>query len=170
MTHDQFNGLTIQYQKSIISCIYKMVYSWEIARDLAQEAFIKLWNMRNKIQKRKPIFTLLYRIAMNLSIDYLRRESNLLFQPLQEDFQINDIQNGDPEFRKMLIDCCSKLNPRQRAVFNLRDLEGLTFEEISGILEISVGNVRSNLHLARKNIKQTLFEVYQIDKEYFNEM
>ena len=170
MTHDQFNDIVLQYQKPVLSCIYKMVYSWEVSRDLAQESFLKLWKMRNKIQKDKPTFTLLYRVAMNLSIDYLRRESNLSFLPLQEDYQFSNIQNGDPEFREMLLNCCSKLNPRQRAVFSLRDLEGLTFEEISEILEISVGNVRSNLHLARKNIKQNLFEVYQIDKEYFNEM
>ena len=170
MTYDQFNDLVLQYQKPVIACIYKMVYSWEVSRDLAQESFLKLWNMKHKIENDKPVFTLLYRIAMNLSIDYLRREKNLLFQPLNVDIQMNETQNDNPEFREMLQNCCSKLNPRQRAVFNLRDLEGLSFEEISEILEISLGNIRSNLHLARKNIKQILFEEYQIDEEYFNEM
>jgi RNA polymerase sigma-70 factor (ECF subfamily) len=170
MTHDQFNDLIIRYQKPIISGIHKMIYSWEVSRDLAQESFFKLWNMRNKIKRNKPVFTLLFRIAINLSIDHLRKGSNLSLQPFPEDIRISDNQHGDPEFRDILLTCCSKLNPRQRAVFNLRDLDGFTFEEISDILEISVGNVRSNLHLARKNIKQTLFELYQIDQEYFNEM
>ena len=170
MTHDQFNDIVLQYQKPVLSCIYKMVYSWEISKDLAQESFLKLWNSKDKIKKNKPVFTLLYRIAMNLCIDYLRRGSSLSFQPLAEDIQFSDYQIKDPEFREMLLTCCSKLNPRQRAVFNLRDLEGLTFEEISGILEVSVGNVRSNLHLARKNIKQSLYEIYQVDQGYFNEM
>jgi RNA polymerase sigma-70 factor (ECF subfamily) len=146
-----------------------MVFSWEVARDLAQESFLKLWKGRKNIIKSIPVFTLLYRIAINLSIDYLRKKTIVNFEHLSE-FNFNNSPNINNEFNTILADCCKKLNPKQRAVFNLRDMEGLTFEEISDILQTNIGNIRSNLHLARKNIRQILFEVYQIDQEYFNEM
>jgi len=168
MTKEQFNNFILQYQQPIISIIYKMVFSWESARDLAQESFIRLWKLKDQLIKDKPVFTLLYRIAMNLSIDFLRKNRNLIFEDINENTY--DPQEHSKEFTNILFDCCKKLKPQQRAVFNLRDLEGLTFEEISDILETPVVNIRSNLHLARKNVKQILYDVYEIDEEYFNEM
>lgn len=168
MTHEHFNDIVLQYQKPVISVIYRMVFSWETARDLAQEVFLKLWKARTKVISDRPVYTLLYRIAMNLSIDYLRKKRNPVYEGIDENVY-ND-KNEISEFNKILSNCCNKLNPKQRAVFNLRDIEGLTFEEISEVMETSIGNIRSNLHLARKNIRQILFDVYQIDEEYFNEM
>ena len=74
MSEEQFSIIIEKYQLSVTSLIYKMVSSWETARDLAQDTFVKLWNYRDKIQTDLPSFTLIYKIAMNVSIDFLRKK------------------------------------------------------------------------------------------------
>ena len=66
MDNENFADIIETYQSAIISIIYKMTKSWESARDLAQDSFIKLWDYRDKIRTDKPIFTLLYKMAVNL--------------------------------------------------------------------------------------------------------
>lgn len=170
MTKEQFSNIILRYQKPVISLMYKMVYSWEVARDLAQDTFLKFWNHRNKIDLNKSHFTLLYKIAMNCAIDYLRKQRNFQMN-LVDDNQEWEIEKGyDIEFHELLFKCSKSLQAKQRAIFILRDLEGMPFEEIALIMESSVGNIRSNVHLARKNIRRLLFEKYQITEEYFNDM
>ena len=93
---------------------------------------------------------------------------DMMFENISDEMYVSNEENN--EITNILIDCCNKLQPQQRAVFNLRDLEGLTFEEISEILETPIVNIRSNLYLARKNVRQILYDVYEIDRGYFNEM
>ena len=165
MNNEQFAEIVEQYQSPIISVIQKMVVSWDIARDLAQDSFIRLWDYRDKIISDKPLFTLLYRIAMNISIDYLRKT-----KPESIDFELqstnSDSQNLESrEFFQIILNCSDKLKPKQKAVFVLRDIEGFSFDEIRKIMKMPVTNIRSNLYLARKNIKTILESKYQFNKE-----
>jgi RNA polymerase sigma-70 factor (ECF subfamily) len=76
MDKQQFTDVLENYQSAIISVIYKMIHSWDTAQDLAQESFIKLWDDRGKIREDKPIFKLLYKIAVNQAIEHLRKNKN----------------------------------------------------------------------------------------------
>ena len=165
-----FSKIVDNYQKAVIAVIYKMVSSWETARDLAQEVFLKLWKQHRSVNTQLPLYPLLYKIAINLAIDHLRK-----IKPLHTGFdQISE--NSLPlnleknELFEVVIQCSEKLKPKQKAIFVLRDLEGMTFEEISKILSMPEGNIRSNLHLARKNVKERLFKLYKIDEEYFYDL
>ncbi|MFC2088217.1 RNA polymerase sigma factor [Calditrichota bacterium] len=170
MTKEQFNGIVLRYHEPVISVVYKMVFSWEVARDLAQDTFCRFWNYQKQIDLTKPVFTLLYKIAMNIAIDYLRKQRSGIVHEFEENLAWNNENDEDIEFQELVFKCSKVLQPKQRAIFVLRDLEGMTFEEISLIMKSSIGNIRSNLHLARKNIKRILFEKYQITEEYFNDL
>ena len=77
------------------------------------------------------------------------------------------VQNPDEqdEMFHLIVQCSSKLKPKQKAVFLLRDIEGFSFEEIADTLKMSINNIQSNLHLARKNIRCLLESKYQLTWE-----
>jgi RNA polymerase sigma-70 factor (ECF subfamily) len=170
MDKKQFADILDLYQISVISVIYKMINSWETAQDLAQDAFLKLWHYRGKINEEKPIFTLLYKIAVNLAIDHLRKSKDK-FVELDSTLSLTSVESPDNrELYHLILAISDKLKPKQKAIFILRDIEGFTFEEIKSIMNMPVGNIRSNLHLARKNIKKTLETEYQFSQEMLYEL
>jgi RNA polymerase sigma-70 factor (ECF subfamily) len=147
-----------------------MINSWDTACDLAQDVFLKLWHYRDKISDDKPIFTLLYKIAVNLAIDHLRKNKNK-FVELDTTLSIISVNNQDNhEIYKLILAISDRLKPKQKAIFILRDIEGFSFEEIKLIMNMPVGNIRSNLHLARKNIKQFLELEYNFSQEMIYEL
>ncbi len=153
-----------------MSVIYKMVHSRETARDIAQESFMRLWQKYQHINDIKKSFYILYRIAINISIDHLRKVKNLPFKMnsfIDEKTAYSDDIN---EIYEIVIRCTSELKPKQKAVFVLRDVEGFDFSEISDILKMPVENVRSNLSLARRNIKNLLEIQYNITQEFLYEL
>jgi len=169
MNESEFNSVLKKYQTTVIYAIYNMVYSWEVARDLSQEAFIRLWENRKKIQPDRPVFNFLYRIAINLTIDYLRKiKSEYPVMNFEEIISSEDFTES--ELYKLIMHCTKYLQPKQRAVFILRDIEGLEFEDIEYILESPAGNIQSNLYLARNNIRKLLAEKFNIEKEFLYEM
>jgi len=170
MDKKQFTDILEIYQSAVIRIIYKMVNSWDTARDLAQDAFLRLWRYRNKISEDKPIFTLLYKIAVNLSIDHLRKNSNK-YIGLEDSTTMTSAENQeDRELYQLILTVSDRLKPKQKAVFILRDIEGFSFEEITKIMNMPVGNIRSNLHLARKNIKNFLESEFNFSREMLYEL
>jgi RNA polymerase sigma-70 factor (ECF subfamily) len=170
MDRDQFAEILEMYQSAIISVIHKMINSWETARDLAQDAFIRLWHYRDKISAEKPIFTLLYKIAVNLAIDHLRKSKNKYVE-LHESISSPSLESLDNrEIYQLILAVSDRLKPKQKAIFILRDIEGFSFEEIKKIMNMPIGNIRSNLHLARKNIKYFLESDYNLSQEIVYEL
>jgi len=169
MTEAEFNRILEKYQMTIIHTIHNMVYSWEVARDLSQEVFIRLWENRKKIKPDKPVFNFLYRVAINRSIDHLRK-----IKPEFSKMDYEDILSSDDltesELYKLIIHCTRHLQPKQRAVFILRDIEGLDFQDIENILELPAGNLQSNLYLARQNIRKLLAKKFNIEREFIYEI
>ena len=170
MLDEQFEDIVEQYQTSVIALIDRMVNSMETARDLAQDSFIRLWHYRDKIKPDKPLFTLIYKIAMNISIDYLRKKkTDTVDFDLTTSSIERDILDSKEVFR-IVLSCCEKLKPKQKAVFVLRDIEGYSFEEIKYIMDMPISNIRSNLHLARKNVRKMMELEYQINQELIYEL
>lgn len=170
MTTKDFNDAVQKYQRPLLSVIQKMVHSHEVARDMVQDSFIRFWKSYRETEFNKSVFSLLYRIAMNLAIDHLRKQNSTL---VQSDEYIEDkgyIPGDNSELYQIILECAARLKPRQKAAFILRDIEGLDFNEISQILTLPVENIRSNLHLARKNIKNLLEVNYELNQEFFYEL
>ena len=141
MDKNQFAEILEVYQSAVISVIHKMTDSWETARDLAQDTFVRLWNYREKISDEKPVFTLIYKIAINLAIDHLRRNKNR-FTTLDTNvsYHLND-NSDNKELYHLIITLSDKLKPKQKAIFILRDVEGFSFEEIKSIMNMPIGNI-----------------------------
>lgn len=165
MTEIQFKEIIDRYSRPILSIIYKMIQKQEVAYDLSQDVFLKLWQHRKNLNDSKPIFTLIYKIAINLCIDYLRKKTPDTIENEILDLMITNTFDEQEEIFSLIIRCSSELKPKQKAIFILRDIEGFTFEEIADTLKMSTNNIQSNLHLARKKIRYLLESKYQFTWE-----
>jgi RNA polymerase sigma-70 factor (ECF subfamily) len=165
MTENQFKEIIERYSQPILNIIHKMIHQQETAYDLSQDVFLKLWQHRKNLDDSKPVFTFIYKIAINLSIDYLRKKPPDLIENNMLDLMNTNSYEEQEEIFNLIMRCSSELKPKQKAIFLLRDIEGFSFEEIADTLKMSVNNIRSNLHLARKKIRHLLESKYQLTWE-----
>jgi len=172
-----FGELVTQYRNKVFATIYNMTRNEQDAWDLSQEAFLKAWRNIAGFKGQSSFFTWLYRIAMNVTIDRLRRkhvESGLEFD---ETLGLGEIEPGsattprpapvpsqniqNQELQARIDAAIAKLPPDHRLVIILREIDGLSYEEIAQAAKCSVGTVMSRLFYARKKLQTLLQDVYE---------
>jgi RNA polymerase sigma-70 factor (ECF subfamily) len=171
-----YRGLVERYQGRIYSVCYGMVRNSEDARDLAQEAFIKAFRNIDKFRFGSSFYTWLCRIAMNVSIDHLRRMKIRRADAFDEGLAARDNGGGisnihnkhnpgkDLErkgLRERISEAIDALPPDQRQVIVLREIEGLSYKEIADIMGIPEGTVMSRLFYARKKLQNALKDQHE---------
>ena len=168
-----FKTIVEQHQSFAYAVAFRFVGNEEEAKDITQEAFVRLWKNLHSYRKEVKLSTWLYRIIANLCLDFLKsrrgKEKNNRVDIskaylLQNDSTPVKIIEQQELMRAIQI-AAEELTPKQKAVFVLRDLEGLPTEEVKEILSMSEGNIKSNLFHARQKIAEKLKVKYQsIDK------
>jgi len=151
-----------------------MVRTREDARDIIQETSIKVHRHIGNFKGSSSFYTWVYRIAVNLSIDHLRKHARHqevdYDDALQREVDVEGEDNILPsrlginpakvyqrkELLKQLDTALAALSEKHRTIIVLREIEGLSYTEIAEILDISKGTVMSRLHHARKNLQQAL--------------
>ncbi|MCE1165827.1 MAG: sigma-70 family RNA polymerase sigma factor, partial [Bacteroidetes bacterium] len=143
-----FNYLVLKYQKKVYWVIRRLVVDHDDADDITQEVFIKLYKSLPDFRGDSSLFTYLYKIAVNYSLNHLKknkkkyeREKNIDDESmeLKDDAKnAEDIMN-DSVNEKLLKEAILVLPEQQRAVFTLRFYDELSYEEIAKILDKSVG-------------------------------
>lgn len=157
-----FNVLVQSYKERLYWHIRRFVCSHEDADDILQNTFIKIWNSLENFREEARLFTWVYRIATNESLNFLRRMKirglftfepieNILYKQIDEDVHFN----GN-ELQRELHKAIGKLPPKQRMVFNMRYFDELSYNDISEILNTSVGSLKSSYHHAYKKIREEL--------------
>lgn len=157
-----FNELVRQYQERVYRVVRRIVQRDEDALDITQDVFIRAWKGIGSFKGNSQVFTWLYRIAVNLSLNHVRSAWFRSFLPMNENHEaIGDDGEGDAhdrmekdEAQRAVTEAIGKLPPKQRAVFVLRYYEELPYEEISGLLNTSVGGLKANYHHAVKKIEE----------------
>lgn len=160
-----FEILVKKYQKRIYFLALRMTKSHDIADELAQESFVKAYLSLSGFQKGKSFYTWIYRIAINLILNYLKHSKftvsldtpagrtyleNIPKSPVQLSRLISEEQSQI--FRKAL----DELPHTQKAIFMLRVFDGFSYEKISEVIGCSVGTVMSRLYRARIKIKNNI--------------
>jgi RNA polymerase sigma-70 factor (ECF subfamily) len=166
-----FGKLVEKYQRRVYSLAFGILRQREDAWDVAQEAFVKAYKKLDRFEGTAAFYTWLYRITYNLSIDTLREKTRRETVDLDEGKKVEDALDGDPasehpdqmaqrkELHRVLQAAMSKLSDKHRAIIVLREVEGLSYEEMAEVLGISKGTVMSRLFHARQNL-QTLLSPY----------
>ena len=155
-----FDAIVCTYGERLYWHIRKMVVSHDDANDILQNCFLKAWNGLPHFREEAKLYTWLYRIATNEVITFLKKLRSHLFQPLsQVSRQLSETLHADPLFngddvQLKLQKAILRLPNRQRQVFNMRYFDELKYEEISEILQISVGALKASYHHAAAKIEE----------------
>ena len=154
-----YNEIVRRYQQQVYWVIRKMVNSHDDADDLTQEVFIKVYSALRDFREESNLFTWLYRIASNYSINHLRKmkiRNTVSFEIVTEQIESKDKRSDETmdeaSRRKLLERAIETLPAKQRAVFNMRYYDELSYEDISKILKKSVGGVKANYFHAVKKL------------------
>lgn len=155
-----FNLIVRKYQEKIYWHVRRMVLDHDDANDLVQDIFIKAWKSLKEFRGDSGIYTWLYRIATNETLTFLRKKKRRFFLPWQdvenmmsEKLESDAYFNGS-EIEKKLQKAILTLPDKQKVVFNLRYFDEMKYEEMSGILNTSVGSLKASFHHASKKIEE----------------
>lgn len=156
-----FAVLVKQYSEKLYWKVRRIVLSHEDANDVLQNVFIKVWSNLQNFQGKSSLSTWLYRIAINESLDFLRKQKLSDRVSADEDVSVasrlmsDEYFDGD-EVQARLQEAVARLPEVQRMVFNLKYFEEMKYSEISQILNTSEGALKASYHLAVKKITEYL--------------
>jgi RNA polymerase sigma-70 factor (ECF subfamily) len=172
---DAFRTLFERYHRRAYALALGVVRHADDALDVVQDAFVKAHKYLDKFEGNSSFYTWLYRIVMNLAIDHLRKHRRVkpvefdearLEEDLPDATLLPRILGGNPgralmdkEIRKRIDAALDELSDNHRAVLVMRELEGLSYEEMAQTMGCSKGTIMSRLFHARRNMQKRLFDL-----------
>ncbi len=169
-----FQMLVERYQRRAYSIAYGMLRNRDDALDAAQDAFVKVFRNIGSFKGDSSFYTWFYRIVVNVCIDRCRKKSRMRSVEYDDTYRRRDesfgsvplVGNTKPmhpgasfenaELSKVLNEALAKLSDNHRTIILLREVEGLSYEDIAEAVGCHLGTVMSRLHHARKNLQKAL--------------
>ncbi|MBI4667142.1 MAG: sigma-70 family RNA polymerase sigma factor [Nitrospinae bacterium] len=161
---EAFGVLFEQYKNMVWSVAYRMTYDFDEAEDLAQDVFVSAWKNLGSFRGDSSFSTWLYRITANKSLNHAGKRKNVRVVPGEETMAKVDeamFMRNNPqlsieqmETEKTLAEFLGRLEPERRLAVILRELEGLSYEEIAEATKVPVGTVRSRLARGRRELEE----------------
>ncbi len=172
---DAFRELVERYQRKVYSICYGMLKNPDDSLDVSQEVFIKVYRNIEKFNQQSSFYTWLYRITVNMCIDHIRKNKRVKIVEYDDaisregnggnDFLLPsklglhpDKVYGRKELREKMLEALESLGEKHRTILILREIDGLSYEEIADVLNISKGTVMSRLFHARKYFQEAISE------------
>lgn len=169
-----YRELLDRYQRPVFSLIYRMVRDREKAEDLAQETFVKVFNHIDRFNPKYKFSSWIFKIASNLTIDAIRKKeletvsldgSRNASTPDEVDATRITVESRDEnpeefleakELGQEIERAIGELRPEYRTAILLRHVEGRPYEEIAEIMSVPLGTVKTYIHRARAELRETL--------------
>jgi len=165
---EAFEQLVRRYENKVYTVAYRFLGNHADASDLAQDTFLRLYHALPNFRGESSFMTWLYRITANACRDEIRRQKKYHIVSLDNEAE----NNGDyfmsrvsglipspeeeverKEFNNMIQQCINSLSDEHRLILVMREVQGLSYEEIADILKCSLGTVKSRLSRARQAFK-----------------
>ena len=163
---EAFSTLVKKYKTKMFNLAFSLTRDREMADDLAQEAFIKAYFALPKFKLKSEFGTWLYRITVNQAKDYLRKKGRMKEVSIEKIKEIRLLKEdeagreereyAEEQRRKLVHQIIQVLPEKYKVILSLRDIQGLSYGEITKILKISPGTADSRLHRARKMLRKKL--------------
>jgi RNA polymerase sigma-70 factor (ECF subfamily) len=174
--YQAFDLLVLKYQSRLISTAFRFVKDIHIAEDLVQESFIKSFNSLASFREDSSFYTWIYRITVNTSKNFLvskKRKNELLSSDISEDqtYEIEYEDTDTPEdllqasqLKKLITETIDQLGEDTKTALTLRELDGLSYEEIAKVVNCPVGTVRSRIFRGREVVDEAISQYKQAYK------
>ena len=154
-----FTQLVKKYQERLYWHIRRMVIEHEDTNDILQNVFIKVWKNLESFKEASSLYTWLYRIATNESLTFIKQKKANMYVPfdsvsrsLSRKLEDDAYFSGDA-IQKKLQQAILTLPDKQRIVFNMKYFENIKYEQMSQVLDTSVGALKASYHHAVKKIE-----------------
>lgn len=156
-----FSTLVRAYSSPLYWKIRGIVLTHENADDVLQNTFLKAWRNLGDFRGNSKLSTWLYRIAVNESLDFLRKEKTRAQQQAESPLALADRLTSDPYFdgdraQALLQEAVATLPEVQRAVFTLRYFDNMKYKEMSQVLQTSEGALKASYHFAVEKVTNYL--------------
>ena len=180
--YQAFDLLVLKYQSRLISTAFKFVKDVQIAEDIVQDSFIKAFNALESFREDSSFYTWIYRITVNTSKNFLvskTRKSELLNSDLSEEasYEVEPVETYSPEdllqatqLKKVITETIDQLGEDTRTALTLRELDGLSYEQIADVVNCPVGTVRSRIFRGREVIDEAISQYKQDNKTKYLEV
>lgn len=167
---DAFGQLVLDHQNKVYTLAVHFVGDREDAADLAQEAFLKAWRSLGSFQGESSFATWMHRLTTNVCLDWLRKQSrrqNISVAVSLDDEEANWTEPADSrqdpqerleqtERKQALTQAMQKLTEQHRRLLLMREVSGLSYQEIADALEVDLGTVKSRIARARMQLRKIL--------------
>jgi len=168
---DAFETLVITYEKGVYNLAFRLVGDREDAMDITQDVFLKAYQALPRFRGDSRFSTWIYRVCVNASLDYLRKKQKQASVSLDEPLSLKESSvkreiadsggnvEDSVEMKLMgsaVLSALKHLDPAQKAIILLADVQGHTYQEIADMLKLSMGTVKSRLHRARSTVRKVL--------------
>jgi RNA polymerase sigma-70 factor (ECF subfamily) len=175
---EAFRDLVLNHQDMVINTCFGMLNNLADAEDVAQEVFMEVHRSIHKFRADAKLSTWLYRIAVNKSIDLIRKNKRKswvssiqsMFGGVEKEVDFEDKyqasaqdQLENEERRVILQNAIQTLPDNQRIAFTLHKFEELSYKEIANVMEVSLSSVESLMHRAKRNLKKRLSKYYHAE-------
>ena len=169
-----YRELLDRYQRPVFSLVYRMVRDRELAEDLAQETFVKVFNHLDRFNPKYKFSSWIFKIASNLAIDSLRKKEPQMVSldgsrhaetPDEIEATRITVESKDEnpeefleakELGQEIEQAIGRLRPDYRTAILLRHVEGRAYEEIAEIMSVPLGTVKTYIHRARAELRESL--------------
>jgi RNA polymerase sigma-70 factor, ECF subfamily len=173
---EAFRSLVERHQRRAFAIAIGLVRDENDAREIVQEAFLRVYRGLESFEGTSSFFTWLYRIVTNLSIDLMRKPSRRETEPLDhaaldeagDSLLVSRLDGADPaavvrrgEIRKRIEAALDELPPYHRGVIVMREVEGMSYEEMADAMGVSKGTIMSRLFHARRKLQRALHDCYE---------
>lgn len=178
-TDAAYGRLLDEYQQKVFSTCISFVPNKEDAEDIAQEVFVEIFNSISKFKGNSKLSTWIYRIAVNKSLECIRKKKTRKRFGLMQSLFWNDIpidrssyftefkhpgiQLENKEKTEILFAAINKLPEAQRIVYTLNKIDDLPHQEVAEITQKSISSIESLLFRAKKNLQKRLYDYYKKD-------
>lgn len=177
-----FKLLVERYQRKIYGVAVGMLKDREEALDVSQEAFVKVYRYLEHFKGDSSFYTWLYRIAVNICIDILRRRGGAREQVELDEGQLMDTAEANigalgtrlgtnpqksalrKELAEKIQQALEQIPEKHRAILLLREIEGMSYEDLARTLEVPKGTVMSRLFHARAKMQKILSEYLELEE------
>ena len=171
---EAFGTLVQLYHERVYGVVYRFVNNAEEAKDLSQQTWIKVWKKLNTFEGKAAFFTWVYRVASFVSLDYVRKRKRRRETSIPEGWEPEaDVGAESAESRQSRPDralehaevglrfdaALEGLTPEHRMALTLREVEGLSYEDIAKVMNCRKGTVMSRIYYARRNVQEQMMDL-----------